>query len=71
MVVDFVESVVQFSVDGGQLFEVSVGLMDGQQDLVHFVYGLIHGRLWLQHNGESVPGCAYRLYSITTLPGPC
>jgi len=53
LVVDFVEGVLQLPVDGGQLFEVSVGFVDGQKDLVHFVYGLVHGGLGLEHNRKT------------------
>lgn len=45
LVVDFVEGFLQLPVHSGQLFEVSVGFMDGQQNLVHFVYGFVHGGL--------------------------
>lgn len=45
LVVDFVEGVLQLPMDSSQLFEVSVGFVDGQQNLVHFIYGLVHGSL--------------------------
>ena len=45
LVVHLVEGVLQLAVDGGQLLEVPVGLVDGQQDLVDLVYGLVHGGL--------------------------
>lgn len=54
MVVDFVEGLLQLPVDSRQLFEVSVGFMDGQQNLVHFIYGLVHGGLELQRDGKPV-----------------
>lgn len=53
LVVDFVEGILQFSVDSRQLFEVSVGFMDGQQNLVDFIYGLVHGCLGLHNTTES------------------
>lgn len=45
LVVDFVKSLLQLPVDSSQLFKVSVGFMDGQQNLVNFIYGFIHGSL--------------------------
>ena len=54
LVVDFVEGFLQLPMDGSQLFEVSVSFMDGQEDLVHFIYGLVHGSLELQRNGKPV-----------------
>lgn len=48
LAVDFVESILQLSVDSRQLLKVPVGFMDGRQDLVDFIYSLIHGRLWLR-----------------------
>lgn len=54
LVVDFVEGILQLPMDSSQLFEVSVGFMDGQQNLVHFIYGFVHGSLELQHNGKPI-----------------
>ena len=68
LVVDFVEGVLQFPVDGCQLFEFPVGFMDGQQNLVHFIYGLVHGCLGEQHNGRPV---LHIPLDRITLPQPC
>lgn len=54
LVVDFVEGVLQFPVNRGQFFKVSVGFMDRQQNFVHFIYGFIHGSLESEHNIEPV-----------------
>ena len=53
LVVDLVESLLQLSVDSGQLLEVSVGLVDGQKDLVHFIDGFVHGSLWWCGGGNT------------------
>lgn len=52
LVVDFVECILQLSVNRRQFLEVSVGLVDRQQDLVHFIYGLVHCGLREHHNGK-------------------
>ena len=45
LVVDFIKGVLQLAVDRGQLLEVPVGFVDGQQDLIDLVDGLVHGSL--------------------------
>lgn len=45
LVADFIEGLLQLSMDSCQLFEVFVSFMDGEQNLVHFINGLIHGTL--------------------------
>lgn len=45
LIVYFVEGVLQFAVDGGELLKVSVGFVDGTEDLVDLIYGLVHGSL--------------------------
>lgn len=54
LVVHFVEGLLQLPVDSSQLLEVSVRFMDGQQNLVHFIYGLVHGSLESQHEAKPV-----------------
>lgn len=45
LIVYFVEGVLQFAVDGGELLKVSVGLVNGTEDLINLIYGLVHGSL--------------------------
>lgn len=45
LIVYFVEGVLQFAVDGGELLKVSVGFVDGTEDLIDLIYGLVHGSL--------------------------
>lgn len=48
---DFAKGFLQFTMYGGQLLGVAVGLVDGNEDLVHLVHRLVHpglngGRSW-------------------------
>lgn len=45
LIVYFVEGILQFSVDRGELLKVSVGLMNRTEDLINLIYGLVHGSL--------------------------
>lgn len=41
----FAKGLLQFTVNGGQFFCVPVGLVHGDQHLVHFVHSLVHAGL--------------------------
>lgn len=45
LIVYFVEGVLQFAVDRGELLKVSVGLVNRTEDLINLIYGLVHGSL--------------------------
>ncbi len=53
LIVYFVEGILQFAMDRGQLLKVSVGLVNGTKDFVDFIYGLVHGSLEERQNLQS------------------
>lgn len=64
LVVDFVEGILQLPMNSGQLFEVFIGFMDRQQNLVHFIYGLIHGCLGVTEQWKA--SCTHTTLSRNT-----